>query len=134
MFHISFQWASKKFRSLTALICHEQINMEDRFGQVMLDNLNQRGCALIGASVCKNKDTQVCFYSVYTILYWLKISDFKMKRSAFCFANPCIIILNGLQELRMVACSWCYQRIQILRSNEGWIIILRWLSLQGPVL
>ena len=54
-----FQWASKRFRSLTALINHEQLNMEDRFGQVMLDNLNQRGCALTGASVCKNKDSQV---------------------------------------------------------------------------
>jgi hypothetical protein len=36
--------------------------MEDRFGQVMLDNLNQRGCALIGASACKNKATQVRFF------------------------------------------------------------------------
>ena len=25
----------------------------------MLDNLNQRGCALTGASACKNKATQV---------------------------------------------------------------------------
>ena len=53
------QWASKRFRSLIAMIDHEQLNMEDRFGQVMLDNLNQRGCSLRGASACKSKDTQI---------------------------------------------------------------------------
>ena len=66
------QWASKKFRSLTALIDHEQINMEDRFGQVMLDNLNQRGCALIGASTCKNKDTQVHLKALSCRLSFIK--------------------------------------------------------------
>ena len=34
---------------------HEQLNMSDRFGQVMMDNLASRGCDLPGAAACKDK-------------------------------------------------------------------------------
>ena len=37
------------------LLNHEQLNMNDRFGQVMMENLSQRGCGLPGVSSCKGK-------------------------------------------------------------------------------
>ncbi|CAF0939086.1 unnamed protein product [Didymodactylos carnosus] len=36
----------------------EQINMFDRFGQIMYDNLKQRCCHLLGIQACKSKQTQ----------------------------------------------------------------------------
>jgi len=52
---------------LTALATHystvffvnyEQVNMTDRFGQVMLDNLQHRGCGLAGVDHCASLETQ----------------------------------------------------------------------------
>lgn len=43
----------------TALfINYEQVDMADRFGEVMIENLKVRGCALSGVNHCKNMDTQ----------------------------------------------------------------------------
>lgn len=54
------QWIKEKFTGGVAIVNHEQLNMNDRFGQVMLDNLSQRGCGLPGAfPACKNKESQV---------------------------------------------------------------------------
>ena len=41
------------------LLNHEQLNMNDRFGQVMMENLSQRGCGLPGVSSCKGKLNKV---------------------------------------------------------------------------
>jgi len=51
-------WLATKFSSL-AFINYEQLNMEDRFGGVMLDNLLARGCQLSGVSACKDKASQM---------------------------------------------------------------------------
>ena len=53
------QWVSTKFHSSIAIINHEQLNIFDRFGQVMLDNLAQRGCSLPGLEACRNKTSHV---------------------------------------------------------------------------
>ena len=54
------QWISTRFRSAPiALINHEQLNIFDRFGQVMLENLAQRGCALPGIEACRNKTSHL---------------------------------------------------------------------------
>lgn len=52
-------WASKKFQSTLVLINHEQLNIFDKFGQVMLQNLSQRGCSLPGIEACRDKSAQV---------------------------------------------------------------------------
>ncbi|ESO11550.1 hypothetical protein HELRODRAFT_189998 [Helobdella robusta] len=39
-------------------INYEQVNMNDRFGEVMLSNLQNRGCALLGVQHCLNFQTQ----------------------------------------------------------------------------
>jgi len=39
-------------------VSYEQVNMKDRFGQVMIENLQQRGCSLAGVEHCTSLDTQ----------------------------------------------------------------------------
>ena len=53
------QWISSNFQSSVALINHEQLNIYDKFGQVMLDNLSQRGCSLPGIEACRDKTTHL---------------------------------------------------------------------------
>lgn len=52
------KWLSTSFSSI-AFINYEQLNMNDRFGSVMLDNLLSRGCLLSGVSACKDEQSQV---------------------------------------------------------------------------
>ena len=55
----AIQWKCQQFITLiisgVVLLNHEQLNMNDRFGQVMMENLSQRGCGLPGVSSCKGK-------------------------------------------------------------------------------
>ncbi len=53
-------WLTKRFsrNAPLAFVDHEQVNLRDRFGQVMLENLSARGCGLAGAESCKDKETQ----------------------------------------------------------------------------
>ena len=39
-------------------ISYEQVNLNDRFGQVMLNNLTSRGCGLAGYDACESVQTQ----------------------------------------------------------------------------
>jgi len=50
-------WLATKFSSC-AFINYEQLNMNDKFGTVMLDNLMMRGCLLAGVAACQDKNTQ----------------------------------------------------------------------------
>nr|CAD7444588.1 unnamed protein product [Timema bartmani] len=48
---------ASKFR--TALfVNYEQVNMDDRFGNMMTSNLRARGCLLAGVNACKSLDSQ----------------------------------------------------------------------------
>lgn len=42
-----------------AFINYEQVNLNDRFGDVMLTNLRARGCTLAGVESCQSLDTQI---------------------------------------------------------------------------
>ena len=37
---------------------HLQVNLGDRFGEVMLSNLRSRGCDLVGSEACQSTETQ----------------------------------------------------------------------------
>ncbi|KAE8749828.1 hypothetical protein FOCC_FOCC003296 [Frankliniella occidentalis] len=50
-------WIAVNFESV-AFINYEQINMNDRFGEVMKQNLRLRQCSLSGVSACQNLDSQ----------------------------------------------------------------------------
>lgn len=52
------KWFASNFQS-AAFINYEQVNMNDRFGDVMLSNLRARGCNLAGVESCLSLDTQI---------------------------------------------------------------------------
>lgn len=52
------KWLSGHFSS-AVFINYEQVNMTDRFGDVMLSNLRSRGCTLEGVDACLTLDTQI---------------------------------------------------------------------------
>ncbi|XP_028845719.1 leucine carboxyl methyltransferase 1 [Denticeps clupeoides] len=51
------RWASDTFHT-AMFINYEQVNMADRFGQVMIENLQRRQCTLAGADTCQSLDSQ----------------------------------------------------------------------------
>lgn len=51
------KWAADTFQT-AMFINYEQVNMADRFGQIMIENLQRRQCTLAGVEVCKNLETQ----------------------------------------------------------------------------
>lgn len=52
------QWLAAQFHSLV-LVNYEQVNLNDRFGDVMLNNLRSRGCGLAGVEACISLDSQI---------------------------------------------------------------------------
>lgn len=55
--HSVINWLSTNFSNLT-MLNYEQCNMEDRFGDIMLANMNARHCDLMGAAACKSLESQ----------------------------------------------------------------------------
>lgn len=51
------KWITEKFRTVL-FINYEQVNMGDKFGKVMIENLKKRGCNLAGVSVCADLESQ----------------------------------------------------------------------------
>ncbi|XP_077357755.1 leucine carboxyl methyltransferase 1 isoform X1 [Festucalex cinctus] len=50
-------WAAGTFHT-AMFVNYEQVNMSDRFGQVMIENLQRRQCTLAGVEVCRSLDSQ----------------------------------------------------------------------------
>ncbi|KAM9715833.1 leucine carboxyl methyltransferase 1 isoform 2-T2 [Menidia menidia] len=50
-------WAAETFHT-AMFINYEQVNMGDRFGQVMIENLQRRQCTLAGVESCQSLDSQ----------------------------------------------------------------------------
>eukprot|EP00064_Thunnus_orientalis_P019088 superscaffoldBa00004624_g19198 len=50
-------WAAETFHT-AMFINYEQVNMSDRFGQVMIENLQRRQCALAGVETCQSLESQ----------------------------------------------------------------------------
>ncbi|XP_042336692.1 leucine carboxyl methyltransferase 1 isoform X2 [Sceloporus undulatus] len=51
------KWVSGMFPT-AMFINYEQVNMSDRFGQIMIENLQSRKCSLAGVEACKSLETQ----------------------------------------------------------------------------
>lgn len=51
------RWAANSFES-AMFINYEQVNMNDRFGQIMIENLRRRHCDLAGVETCKSLESQ----------------------------------------------------------------------------
>lgn len=50
-------WITQNFKHCL-FINYEQVNLADRFGEIMLENLKLRNCELLGIEACKSLDTQ----------------------------------------------------------------------------
>uniref|UniRef100_A0A671RG48 Leucine carboxyl methyltransferase 1 n=1 Tax=Sinocyclocheilus anshuiensis TaxID=1608454 RepID=A0A671RG48_9TELE len=50
-------WVADTF-PVAMFINYEQVNMNDRFGQIMIENLQRRQCNLAGVDVCQSLDSQ----------------------------------------------------------------------------
>lgn len=51
------KWLAENFDHLS-ILNYEQCNMEDRFGDIMLANMNARHCDLMGVEACKSLESQ----------------------------------------------------------------------------
>lgn len=51
------KWAASTF-PVAMVINYEQVNMRDRFGQIMIENLQRRHCNLAGVELCSSLDSQ----------------------------------------------------------------------------
>lgn len=51
------RWATASFDQ-TVLINYEQVNMEDKFGQIMIDNLRMRDCEIMDLESCRSLESQ----------------------------------------------------------------------------
>ncbi|XP_027241307.1 leucine carboxyl methyltransferase 1 isoform X2 [Cricetulus griseus] len=51
------KWAASSFET-AMFINYEQVNMDDRFGQIMIENLRRRQCDLAGVETCKSLESQ----------------------------------------------------------------------------
>uniref|UniRef100_A0A2K6CTG6 Leucine carboxyl methyltransferase 1 n=1 Tax=Macaca nemestrina TaxID=9545 RepID=A0A2K6CTG6_MACNE len=51
------KWAASSFEA-AMFINYEQVNMGDRFGQIMIENLRRRQCDLAGVETCKSLESQ----------------------------------------------------------------------------
>lgn len=51
------EWFSCNFKNPT-ILNYEQCNMDDRFGDIMLANMNARHCDLMGVEACKSLESQ----------------------------------------------------------------------------
>ncbi|ELW66271.1 Leucine carboxyl methyltransferase 1 [Tupaia chinensis] len=51
------KWAANSFET-AMFINYEQVNMDDRFGQIMIENLRRRQCDLAGVEICKSLQSQ----------------------------------------------------------------------------
>ncbi|KAG8557509.1 hypothetical protein GDO81_016646, partial [Engystomops pustulosus] len=52
------KWAADTF-STAMFINYEQVNMADRFGQIMVENLQRRQCNLAGVEACRSLQSQM---------------------------------------------------------------------------
>jgi [phosphatase 2A protein]-leucine-carboxy methyltransferase len=52
------KYLSNRFSQCCLFLNFEQINMNDRFGEIMFDNLKQRSCHLIGMDSCQSTNSQ----------------------------------------------------------------------------
>ncbi|KAG2455890.1 LCMT1 methyltransferase, partial [Polypterus senegalus] len=51
------KWAASTFNT-AMFISYEQVNMADRFGQIMIENLQRRHCILAGVEFCRSLESQ----------------------------------------------------------------------------
>jgi len=96
----------------------EQINMHDRFGQIMFDNLKQRSCHLIGLDSCQSIESQFERYrnANFSGMNGLTLNEFYRKYFDLNEKRRIESIDGGLDEKELLeqlfehyCFSWAYR-------------------------
>lgn len=61
------EWFSSNFTDLT-MLNYEQCNMRDRFGDIMLANMNARHCDLMGVDACESLESQTERFKIHGLV------------------------------------------------------------------
>jgi len=109
------KWLGEKFQAVT-FINYEQLNMTDRFGDVMLDNLMSRGCLLSGVAPCKDKKSQVARFSSWdSATCWNMNEVYALLPQADVHRVEKIECLDEKELLRQLFDHYC---ITVARRNS----------------
>jgi [phosphatase 2A protein]-leucine-carboxy methyltransferase len=96
----------------------EQINMNDRFGEIMFDNLKHRSCHLIGLDSCQSLNSQYDRYlnANFTSAYCITLNDYYKKYLNLNEKQRIEMIDGGLDEKELLeqlfehyCFSWAYR-------------------------
>ncbi|XP_008566688.1 PREDICTED: leucine carboxyl methyltransferase 1 [Galeopterus variegatus] len=80
------KWAANSFET-AMIINYEQVNMDDRFGQIMIENLRRRQCDLAGVETCKSLESQVREIESLEFLDEMELLEQLMKHYCLCWAT-----------------------------------------------
>jgi [phosphatase 2A protein]-leucine-carboxy methyltransferase len=112
------KYLSQTFSQCCLFINFEQINMNDRFGHIMFDNLKQRSCHLIGMDSCESRNSQFERYknANLTSAYCLTLNDYYKKYLDRQEKRRIEMIDGGLDEKELLeqlfehyCFSWAYR-------------------------
>ena len=112
------KYLSNTFSQCCLFLNFEQINMNDRFGQIMAKNLKQRSCHLIGMDSCQSVDSQCERYinANYTSAHCLTLNDYYKKYLSLNEKKRIEMIDGGLDEKELLeqlfehyCFSWAYR-------------------------
>lgn len=110
-------WLGKQFTSMV-FINYEQINMEDKFGKVMVDNLWSRGCMLSGVAACKDKQSQITRFTNNgweSATCWTMNEVYSLLPQEDVFRVEKIEMLDEKELLRQLFEHYC---ITVARKNS----------------
>ncbi|XP_075756024.1 leucine carboxyl methyltransferase 1 isoform X2 [Pelodiscus sinensis] len=89
------KWAANTFQA-AMFINYEQVNMADRFGQIMIENLQRRQCSLAGVEACKSLDSQ---RERLLLNGWETANAFDMMKVYSCLPQADVRRIEGLEFL-----------------------------------
>ena len=98
------RYLSRTFSTCCLFLNFEQINMNDRFGQIMFDNLKQRSCHLIGMNSCQTKSSQIQRYidGQFSSAFCLTLNEFYRNHLKSEEKNRIESIDGGLDEKELL--------------------------------
>jgi [phosphatase 2A protein]-leucine-carboxy methyltransferase len=117
-------YLSSTFASCCLFVNFEQINMNDRFGQIMCDNLKQRSCHLIGMNSCQSKTSQCERYIQANLPYThcITLNEFYENYLNRCERQRIESIDGGLDEkelLKQLFEHYCFSWASRDEKNIG---------------
>ncbi len=120
-------YLSKTFSQCCLFVNFEQINLHDRFGQIMIENLKQRSCHLVGMDSCRSLQSQSDRYlqANFTSASGITLNEFYKKYLNSKEKQRIEMIDGGLDEKELLeqlfehyCFSWAYRDEQKLGLEQ----------------